>query len=347
MTLTTTTESACSESGQLVDSLKRFPHHVTIETDRNSKYQICGGSILNDRWIVTSAYCIDGSDSLRLHFEKLYRYSTNGSFSIVVNKDEVWMHPTNYYDIALIRMPVKLIFSETLWRIEISSRPSYQLESRLGVITGFDSSCLQTTTTTTTTTPYTTPTTTPSITITTTPSTTTTTTTEIEYSSIETTTPEESSTSTEGSTTTSTTTDTSTTEQSSTEDSANTAETSNLRLQRRLNSFAKVRSAVQQPQLMYGMLRILSKGKCSASDNDIDEFLQICTESWLPNSSDSNPCWNYGSGLITGWPGNPQLVGIYSVMLNDCSSSKPAVYTNLVEFLPWIESVINDYDVNP
>lgn len=130
-------------NGTDIDTLKRFPHHVTIESIFDS-YQLapCGGSILNRNWILTSASCVRKSNRLVLHFQKLHKNNTAGSYSIIVNHvpSNVHVYPTESDDIALIKIPVDLIYSDILQPIEISDTPSNQLQNKLLVLPGFDSS---------------------------------------------------------------------------------------------------------------------------------------------------------------------------------------------------------------
>lgn len=136
--------------GSAVDTLRRFPHHVSIEPIYeilNLGETLCGGSIIHKNWILTSSRCVGGSERLKLNIQKLFKNDTSGSFTIVINNDpdNVIIYPTEYDDVALVRLPVDLIFSPTLQPIPVSRVASDRFQNKLAVLPGFDTNFVPTT----------------------------------------------------------------------------------------------------------------------------------------------------------------------------------------------------------
>ncbi|XP_055917314.1 kallikrein-4-like [Eupeodes corollae] len=102
----------------------------------------CSGLIIGKKWILTSKACVDNGVQLRLDFQRLNRNNSIGSYSAVVNNDEKYItkYPTDFDDIALIKLPFELIYSPTVKSIGFSLRQPSQLLKKLVVLPGFDDS---------------------------------------------------------------------------------------------------------------------------------------------------------------------------------------------------------------
>ncbi|XP_055917326.1 snake venom serine protease rhinocerase 5-like [Eupeodes corollae] len=133
-------------NGIAADTMRRFPHHVNIQPIANGQCQdalpSCSGSIIGKRWVLTSKACVENGEQLRLDLQRLNRNNSIGSYSTVVNNDEqsVTKYPTDYDDIALIKLPFELIYSPTVKPIGFSSSSPAQLLKKLVVLPGFDDS---------------------------------------------------------------------------------------------------------------------------------------------------------------------------------------------------------------
>lgn len=133
-------------NGSAVDTLRRFAHHVTIEPEYESDADpengpaLCGGSILNKNWILTSAYCVQNSIRLNIQLQRIHRNDTEGSFDISINNAEnnVFVYPTESDDIALLKLPVDLLFSQTLKPIKVLETPLEKLNNKFAILPGFE-----------------------------------------------------------------------------------------------------------------------------------------------------------------------------------------------------------------
>lgn len=118
--------------GQNANYQVKFPHHVLIGS--------CGGSIINEKWILTSKTCISQNyETLEIKFDRFY-FGVN-VFSLFINNDNenVIKHP--FSDIALIKLPVSLEFNEHLNAIKLYQSGMLNFGTDLiGVVPGFDDS---------------------------------------------------------------------------------------------------------------------------------------------------------------------------------------------------------------
>uniref|UniRef100_A0A1A9UT39 Peptidase S1 domain-containing protein n=1 Tax=Glossina austeni TaxID=7395 RepID=A0A1A9UT39_GLOAU len=102
---------------------KQFPYQVSVQTEGA---HFCGGSILNERYILTAAHCMHGaSDDEQLAASLLVRVGSldwsNGGDLLKVKR--VVIHDDNGYfknDVALLELDEPLKFSEHIQSIEMS-----------------------------------------------------------------------------------------------------------------------------------------------------------------------------------------------------------------------------------
>ncbi|XP_069771743.1 uncharacterized protein [Narcine bancroftii] len=113
-----------------------FPWHVYMES------MVCGGALLSDRWVLTSASCVDSRTSQRMlagaaHTDALVQMEP-------LQASEIRIHPAYSrsppaHDIALVRLSQPLRMGASLSPICLPGRhPSYQPDvGRVGLVSGF------------------------------------------------------------------------------------------------------------------------------------------------------------------------------------------------------------------
>lgn len=100
----------------------QFPYQVSLR-NRGSHY--CGGSIINKRWIVTAAHCIDGQSASSFQVVTgSTKLSSGGDFygveQLLVNK--AWNPWALMDDIALMKVDRDIVFSDKVQPIALSSK---------------------------------------------------------------------------------------------------------------------------------------------------------------------------------------------------------------------------------
>lgn len=105
-------------------NVSEAPHQVSIQVDGS---HWCGGSIINDEWIVTAAHCVEESKSsykIKTGITNLWQPTAN---SKEYNVDQFIIHsdyddtPFNN-DIALIKVIGKITYNSDTQPIEIASQ---------------------------------------------------------------------------------------------------------------------------------------------------------------------------------------------------------------------------------
>ncbi|XP_065093803.1 serine protease SP24D-like [Ochlerotatus camptorhynchus] len=107
--------------GQFAEE-KQFPYQVALF--KRGQF-MCGGSIIDERWILTAAHCIlqlNGSvlpnDALRMRVGTPHLHKEGKVLKptkIIPHKDYVKLH----YDIALIKLGEAIVFDETMQKLEL------------------------------------------------------------------------------------------------------------------------------------------------------------------------------------------------------------------------------------
>lgn len=103
--------------GFLVESPTIFPYQVAIFSRYETASHFCSGSILNKKYVITSAHCIEGSTSASIFYGVNSISAVDFSKNQVVDKTNYKIHPnftTFHDDIALIEMNFEFEFSGQL-----------------------------------------------------------------------------------------------------------------------------------------------------------------------------------------------------------------------------------------
>lgn len=91
------------------------PWQVSLQLNNGTSH-ICGGSIINERWILTAAHCIDGLtvDEVLVRVGATHKYHEGQLFRV----EQMFKHEKHYveftrdFDFALIELASELKFSE-------------------------------------------------------------------------------------------------------------------------------------------------------------------------------------------------------------------------------------------
>lgn len=114
----------------------QFPYQVSL---RDSLfYHFCGGSIINTRWILTSAHCIEGRTPLQLYIvtgSTLLNGGTSYRCSNIINHEK-YDNETHFNDIAVVQSATTIITGTNVQPIQLIYR---NIQSGTLVVSGWGS----------------------------------------------------------------------------------------------------------------------------------------------------------------------------------------------------------------
>ncbi|KAL7732803.1 hypothetical protein ACLKA6_005939 [Drosophila palustris] len=105
----------------------QFPYIVLLSITLNDgKFSMCGGSIIDNSWILTAAHCTDNARSIEIFYGTIKR--SKGKFSHKVGAEHITQHDgyndtTLEHDVALIHTP-HVQFSKLVNKVELADRDS-------------------------------------------------------------------------------------------------------------------------------------------------------------------------------------------------------------------------------
>lgn len=115
--------------GKTSDEQSQFPFYALLFMKSGSEIFICGGSLINSRFVLTAAHCLKDIDEVQVDLGtyKMAGEDESGRKSITVSGAQLHMHPdfdseTLGNDIGLIDLGENVIFSTVIQPIEISDQ---------------------------------------------------------------------------------------------------------------------------------------------------------------------------------------------------------------------------------
>lgn len=127
-----------------------WPWMVQLRTNTRG---ICGGSLIDRKWILTAAHCIEDNTITKVRFRSIF-YDEKGGFDIEVSNDKMFKHdeynrnvePKHVFDVALIKLGQKVTLSKQLHTVCLWSNTSSEMgihldqlyeSGKFGVVTGW------------------------------------------------------------------------------------------------------------------------------------------------------------------------------------------------------------------
>ena len=98
-----------------------WPWMVQLRTDSKG---MCGGSLIARQWVLTAAHCLKQNRINKLRFNSAFYAGTDG-LNVEITNDNQFVHesynttipPIDNFDVALIKLPKKLTFSDSLRKV--------------------------------------------------------------------------------------------------------------------------------------------------------------------------------------------------------------------------------------
>nr|AYV99612.1 venom polypeptide [Dolopus genitalis] len=117
------------------------PIFITLDSGADS---FCGGSLISDQYVLTAAHCLAGVIKVRIYLGAgdISSKSEADRMELKIGKDELIIHenydaPNFINDIALIRLPKKIQFSENIQPIRLARRSQTDLIEQLAILSGW------------------------------------------------------------------------------------------------------------------------------------------------------------------------------------------------------------------
>ncbi|XP_063709380.1 collagenase-like [Culicoides brevitarsis] len=118
--------------------LGQFPHQVALLNRKMNSFSLCGGSIISTDFVLTAAHCVRNIIHTTISFGTINRNSP--MLQMIAHKHIIHenYNPTNLNnDIALWKLPQKLIFNEFIKPISLPNDFSDTFENSNAIVSGF------------------------------------------------------------------------------------------------------------------------------------------------------------------------------------------------------------------
>lgn len=107
----------------------QFPHQALLKiTDDQSRPRVCGGTLIESRWVLTAAHCIAEATVVELHFGTVLFQNADEPSRVTRMSTEFIIHPQydgkTGYDVALIKLKRPLEFTKYIQPVKMSTNTS-------------------------------------------------------------------------------------------------------------------------------------------------------------------------------------------------------------------------------
>ncbi|XP_058816689.1 trypsin-1-like [Topomyia yanbarensis] len=122
--------------GGIPVNITDFPYQVSLQREKH----FCGGSVLNDRWILTAAHCTSGiTEPTKLKIRAGSAHVRSGGRVIIVR--DIYFHPRhnrqNHYDFSLLELSEGLDMGESIQPIKLPASDDSFADEMLCDVSGW------------------------------------------------------------------------------------------------------------------------------------------------------------------------------------------------------------------
>lgn len=126
----------CQDIGFAAE-LGMYPWIVSISALHSKEFRKCGGALISDEWILTTAIC--NADNPYLYIVQVGQVDFVLADFIDVEPENFFVHPEHDYhqnNIALLRLPSPVVFSDTVGAISLPSLSDGDFDGTHGLYAG-------------------------------------------------------------------------------------------------------------------------------------------------------------------------------------------------------------------
>lgn len=120
----------------------QFPFYALVRPITNGSSEFCGGTLINNQWILTDGHCVglvEQIDRFEIHLGVLNRTDLNEEGRVVVTAKQSFRHPkfdfwTIYGDIALLKLEEPIQFTAHIQAVNLIQNATLETGTRVTAI---------------------------------------------------------------------------------------------------------------------------------------------------------------------------------------------------------------------